>query len=236
MAVILEIRVGPFAGRKIPLAGGQTLLIGRAPDRAQFAIPHDNHMSGVHFAVECGPNGCRVIDRESTNGTQLNGAKIHEAMLASGDEIKSGQTVFVVRIVPDDQLPAVASSPRGVAQPPAAAPREIPPPTPLPSRPPVVSQSVPTPAPEPTYKVPEPLAPSPSVQDRPAPRPAPPTPRPPSPGPASSPRPGQPPALAIGSWSFHRIPNGWQIQEGLGLQQDVKDAFPASVGAMEERS
>ncbi len=234
MAVILEIRVGPFAGRKIPLAGGQTLLIGRAPDRAQFAIPHDNHMSGVHFAVECGPNGCRVIDRESTNGTQLNGAKIHEAMLASGDEIKSGQTVFVVRIVPDDQLPAVASSPRGVAQPPAAAPREIPPPTPLPSRPPVVSQSVPTPAPEPTYKVPEPLAPSPSVQDRPAPRPAPPTPRPPSPGPASSPRPGQPPALAIGSWSFHRIPNGWQIQEGLGIQQDVKDAFPASVGAMEE--
>jgi len=48
------------------------------------------------------------------------------------------------------------------------------------------------------------------------------------------PRPGQPPALAIGSWAFHKIPNGWQIQEGLGLQQDVKDAFPASVGAMEE--
>src|SRR6267154_3065020 len=126
MALILEIRVGPFAGRNIPLLGGQTLLIGRAPERAQFAIPHDNHMPGVHFAVECGPNGCRVIDKKSTNGTHLNGSKIQEAMLASGDEIKSGQTVFVVRIVPDDQLPAASSSPQGVSQPPAAKPSEIP--------------------------------------------------------------------------------------------------------------
>src|SRR6267154_6168516 len=126
MALILEIRVGPFAGRNIPLLGGQTLLIGRAPERAQFAVPHDNHMSGVHFAVECGPDGCRVIDKKSTNGTMLNGSKIHEAMLASGDEIKSGQTVFVVRIVSDDQLPATSSSLQAASQPPAAARREIP--------------------------------------------------------------------------------------------------------------
>src|SRR5258708_24924373 len=109
---MLEVKSGPFAGRKIPLLAGQALLIGRAPDRAQFAIPHDNHMSGLHFAVECGPNGCRVIDKGSTNGTHLNGAKIQEAMLASGDEIKSRQTVFFFRIVRDDQLPAAASSPQ----------------------------------------------------------------------------------------------------------------------------
>ncbi|HXL09296.1 MAG TPA: FHA domain-containing protein, partial [Candidatus Bathyarchaeia archaeon] len=120
MAVSLEVKSGPFAGQKIPVRTGHSVLIGRAPDRAQFAIPHDNHMSGIHFAVECGPNGCRVIDKGSTNGTHLNGAKIQEAMLASGDEIKSGQTVFVVRIVPDDQLPAATSDPPAVAQPPAA--------------------------------------------------------------------------------------------------------------------
>src|SRR6266481_2416628 len=233
MAVILEIRVGPFAGRKIPLAGGSTLLIGRAPDRAQFAIPHDNHMSGVHFAVECGPNGCRVIDKASTNGTHLNGAKIQEAMLASGDEIKSGQTVFLVRIVPDDQLPAVASSPRAAAQPPAAAPREIPNPAPAPVRPSVIPPP-PKASPDRTYKAPDAPAPSPAVQDRPAQRPAAQTPRPAAPVQTPSPRPGQPPALAIGSWAFHKIPNGWQIQEGLGIQQDVKDAFPSNIGAMEE--
>jgi len=234
MALILEIRVGPFAGRNIPLLGGQTLLIGRAPERAQFAIPHDNHMSGVHFAVECGPNGCRVIDKKSTNGTHLNGAKIQEAMLASGDEIKSGQTVFVVRIVPDDQLHALASGPQAIGQPPAAKPSEIPRRAAAPVRPPVLSHSVPTPAPKRTYKVADSPAPSPAAQVRPVPGAVPPTPRPPTPGPASALRPGQPVALAIGSWAFHKIPNGWQIQEGLGVQQDVRDAFPSNIGAMEE--
>ncbi len=218
MGVILEVRGGPLAGRKISLPSGQTLLIGRAPDRAQFAIPHDNHMSGVHFAVECGPNGCRVIDKGSTNGTHLNGAKIQEAMLASGDEIKSGQTVFLVRIVPDDQLPAVASSPQAVAQ-----------------RPPVPAPApAPIPSPQHSHKAPDAPPPSPSAQDRPAQRPVVSSPTPPAHALMPSARPGQPPALVIGSWSFHKIPDGWQVQEGLGIQQDVKDVFPASVGAMEE--
>jgi hypothetical protein len=38
----------------------------------------------------------------------------------------------------------------------------------------------------------------------------------------------------IGSWAFHKIPDGWKIQEGLGIQQIVTDAFPATIGAMEE--
>ncbi len=233
MGLILEIKTGPLARKSLNISSGKSVIVGRAPDRAQFAVPHDNHMSGVHFAVECGSNGCRVIDKKSTNGTHLNGAKIQEAMLASGDEIKSGQTVFVVRIVPDDQLPAVVSTPQALAQPPGATPREIPAPSSPPMRPPVVPQSsVPTPAPERTYKAPEGLGPSPGLQDRSAPRPVAPTPRPPAPAP--SPRLGQPPALAVGSWAFHKIPNGWQIQEGLGIQQDVKDAFPSNIGAMEE--
>ncbi len=234
MAVLLQIKTGPLAGKQTSLATGQSILVGRAPDRAQFAIPHDNHMSGVHFAVECGANGCRVIDKGSTNGTHLNGAKIQEAMLASGDEIKSGQTVFVVRIVRDDQLPSTSPSPQAVGQSPASAPREIPGPAPAPIRPPAVPALAPALTPDRGYKTPDAPPPSPSAQDRPAQRPAPPSPRPPAPGPALSPRPSQPPALAIGSWAFHNIPDGWQIQEGLGIQQDVKDAFPASVGAMEE--
>jgi len=48
-------------------------------------------MSRLHFAVECGTQGCRVIDKKSTNGTHLNGVRIQETMLATGDEIKSGQ-------------------------------------------------------------------------------------------------------------------------------------------------
>lgn len=228
MGVILEIEAGPFARQKIPVSFGQSLLIGRAAERAEFAVPHDNEMSGVHFAVDCGPNGCHVIDQKSTNGTYLNGARIRDAMLlANGDEIKSGQTIFVVHVVPDHPLPAISSSPQAIVQPPAVAPGEMhraaTPPVRTPALPPVAPDSPQGPSlpSERAHKVPAMSAPSPAFQDRTGQHPA---------G-AAIPR---PPVLVIGSWAFHNIPNGWQIQEGLGIQQVVKDAFPSSIGAMEE--
>jgi len=66
LAIILEVKAGPFAGKQITLAAGKSIVIGRAATRAQFAVPHDTFMSGLHFAVECGPSGCRVIDRKDT--------------------------------------------------------------------------------------------------------------------------------------------------------------------------
>src|SRR5437773_4654459 len=215
---MLEIRIGALAGRKIPIRSGESLLIGRAEGRAQFAIPHDNQMSGVHFAVECGPSGCRVVDKKSTNGTLLNGAKIQEAMLATGDEIKSGQTIFVVRIVPDDQLPASGQASVAAQRetPPAPAGREFPAPAAAPVRAPVVSPPPPSqPAPQQRASNLNERGASPSAaQGQPAAQPVPlrPAPRLPIPGSASQARPGQPAALAIGSWAFYRIPPGWQIQ------------------------
>jgi Inner membrane component of T3SS, cytoplasmic domain len=118
MGVILEVKSGPHAGQKIALLTGHTLLVGRAAGRAQFAFPDDTFMSGVHFAVECAPQGCRVQDRKSSNGTLLNGARVHEAMLANGDEIKGGQTVFTVKIVADAKLASMVP-PEEVVLPPA---------------------------------------------------------------------------------------------------------------------
>ncbi len=199
MAVILEIKSGPLISRRLQCAVGQMVVVGRAEGRAEFAVPHDYQMSGVHFAVECGPRGCRVIDKKSTNGTFLNGKKIQEAVLAEGDEIRSGQTVFVVRMVTDGQLSASSSSLRASEGPVAVPPRSHADASQIPGQRPVAA-----------------------------------TPKPP--GPAALPAASRslPPALTIGSWAFHKIPNGWQIQEGLGIQQIVKDAFPASIGAMEE--
>ncbi len=118
MGLLLEIKAGPFEGKKIPLTTGQTVTIGRSATRSDFALPHDTFMSGLHFVVECGAQGCRVVDRKSSNGTFLNGAKIQDAMLANGDEIKSGQTIFTVKIVADAKL--APSTPR----PDAVSPRE----------------------------------------------------------------------------------------------------------------
>jgi len=211
VGIILETKAGPLAGKKVEVPRTQTILIGRAPDRAQFAVPHDSHMSGVHFAVEYGANGCRVIDKKSTNGTFLNGKRIQEATLANGDEIKSGQTVFVVRIVPDDELEPAESKHRAAS---AASP-------------PLTASAAPSA--EPTQKIPE------KIIDRPQPSPSsPPAPVPLKSQPAPSPRAAKTAALTIGGWSFSDIPPGWEVQEGLGLQLDTKDAFPSSIGAMEE--
>ena len=108
MGVLLEINTGPMAGTKVAVVSGQTITFGRAAGRAQFALPHDTFMSGVHFAVECGLSGCRVQDLKSSNGTFLNGARIQDATLANGDEIKGGQTLFAVKIVADVKLASMA--------------------------------------------------------------------------------------------------------------------------------
>ncbi|MGB2624794.1 MAG: FHA domain-containing protein [Candidatus Acidiferrum sp.] len=205
MNVILEIKAGPFAGRKITLGDGESILIGRAVERAQFGVPHDNLMSGVHFAAECDADGCRVTDMKSTNGTFLNGGRIRETMpLANGDEIKSGQTVFVVRMVPDAKPFAPSSSASAVRPDTVADPNRASAST---SK---AGGETPASAPARAAGAAKPLAVPPG-----------------QPGPA--------PVLAIGSWVFHRIPKNWKIQEGLGIQQEVKDAFPAGIGVMEEQ-
>jgi len=130
LGLILEIKAGPFEGKKISLATGQTVTFGRSATRSEFALPHDTFMSGLHFAVECGAQGCRVVDRKSSNGTFLNGAKIQDAMLANGDEIKGGQTIFTVKMVADAKL--ASFSPASVAAPPAELAS---PPPPVPNAP-----------------------------------------------------------------------------------------------------
>jgi hypothetical protein len=138
MGVLLEINAGPFAGKKIAIVTGQTVTFGRAAGRAEFPLPHDTFMSGVHFAVECGSGGCRVQDRKSSNGTFLNGAKIQDAMLANGDEIKGGQTIFAVKIVADAKLASMIL-PAEAAQ--ISAPQAPQPPAVEPAPPAVISSA-----------------------------------------------------------------------------------------------
>ncbi|MGC2530246.1 MAG: FHA domain-containing protein [Candidatus Acidiferrum sp.] len=210
------MKAGPLAGKTISLASGESVVTGRASERAQFAVPHDNLMSGLHFAVEYGLDGCRLVDKKSTNGTYLNGARIREAMLlANGDEIKSGQTLFVVGIAPDALASTPSSGPRAAVPDSVAVPRQ--------PHAPANNTSSSSPATLPAATSTTPARPG-SVP-------------PPSqsPAPLAPPRdPSVPPALVIGGWAFHKIPERWHIQEGLCIQQVVKDAFPASIAAMEE--
>jgi hypothetical protein len=243
MGVLLEVNAGPFAGKKVPVVTGQTVTFGRAAGRAQFALPHDTFMSGVHFAVECGPGGCRVQDRKSSNGTFLNGARIADAMLANGDEIKGGQTVFAVKVVADAKLASLMPA------------QEV-------AAPPVVQQRAPAAEPSPAAAKPAAPAISPPVQpgEEPGALPAKVAPQPPPPGriPAAEPpmaASAAPPvglqksgeraaaraagssrgaAFSVMGWSFPAAPAEWQVQEGFGLQQSGHEEFPSSVAASEE--
>ena len=214
--MILEVSNGLLAGKRIALLGGQTVLIGRAPNRSDFALPHDTFMSSVHFAVECDGAGCRIRDRKSSNGTFLNGKKIAQAILADGDEIKSGDTIFKVRMVAEDQ--AVVHSPSSMSSPTtpvAETPKRM---EPVPVR------SIETPARKAAVTPENPMPPS-SIGIAAAPS---------VPSSSKLAPESKSPRLRIGSWVFSIVPNGWEVKDEFGLQRAEKDKFPSSIIATEE--
>jgi pSer/pThr/pTyr-binding forkhead associated (FHA) protein len=105
--VVLVVGSGCDKDKKIALQPGQSVRIGRASDRVDFAFAEDSHMSGVHFSVECNENDCLVRDLGSSNGTFVNGALIKMALLKDGDSVLAGDTTFVVN-VPESEVKAPA--------------------------------------------------------------------------------------------------------------------------------
>jgi len=114
MQILLEICSGTDVGAQLPLAPDRPVRFGRT-EKADHVFPDDKQMSSLHFAVEYNERGCRLLDLNSSNGTFLNGARVKEATLANGDQIRAGSTVFVVRMLRDDSLfssqPAAGSIP-----------------------------------------------------------------------------------------------------------------------------
>lgn len=251
MGVLLEIRSGPAAGKMIAVTTGRSVTVGRASGRAEIDLPQDTFMSGVHFAVECSTSGCRVQDRKSSNGTFLNGARVQDAMLANGDEIKAGQTIFAVKILSDEKLTALQSSAR-VVPPMAPADERLSPAgsgavaegasakqcaVPM-SRPRRTAQRPAQSSPEalgprgglPPQASAQESVPQPVPAAKQSPVPSPTTPPADNAGSAATPETS---AVAIMGWRFPRIPPKWQVQEGLGFQSEEGE-FPSSVAATQE--
>jgi len=115
MRVVIEVTAGPAKGRKTVLAAGQVLKVGRT-EWADFAIPQDGHMSGVHMAIETDHAGCYVKDLGSTNGTYVNGRRLkpqERTALRSGDQVLAGQTTLAAQI--QGEGAEAASSPSSAA-------------------------------------------------------------------------------------------------------------------------
>ena len=100
MRVTLRILAGPYSGREFTFDQHDTFLIGRS-DSAHLYLPEDKFFSRHHCLLEIAPPRCFLRDLGSTNGTFVNGQKVPEAHLVSGDRIQGGQTVLEVEVHAD---------------------------------------------------------------------------------------------------------------------------------------
>ena len=97
MLVILEATAGPATGRKIHVAPGSILRVGRTA-KSDYALGEDSYLSGQHFAIECDEKQCTIRDLGSSNGTFVNGDRITEHVIKDGDSVAAGGSTFSVRI------------------------------------------------------------------------------------------------------------------------------------------
>lgn len=111
MKLSLTIDSGSFAGRSFDLCDG-TMSIGRGEQcSVRFDPLTERVMSKLHCVIESGPDGFRISDKESTNGTYVNGERTDSAALRSGDRIQFGKNGVTARveIFEDDSSSAVTS-------------------------------------------------------------------------------------------------------------------------------
>lgn len=87
-------RVEVGAGRVLPLERPVTVL-GRGAE-ADLRLA-DTGVSRRHAELRLGPDGVRLVDLGSTNGTRVNGRQVTEARLADGDRVELGATTVVYR-------------------------------------------------------------------------------------------------------------------------------------------
>jgi Protein of unknown function (DUF3662)/Inner membrane component of T3SS, cytoplasmic domain len=79
-------------GRRVQL-GADPLVIGRLPECG--VVLSDPNVSRRHAELRRAGESVLVTDLGSTNGTRVNGSRVREQYLSSGDEISVGSTTLV---------------------------------------------------------------------------------------------------------------------------------------------
>ena len=90
-------------GKRISLKTGVT-TVGRE-DVADIAID-DRGMSRIHFEIAWNGEVAAIRDRQSTNGTFVDDARISEVVLRSGNVIKAGRSEFEFELSANAQVNA----------------------------------------------------------------------------------------------------------------------------------
>lgn len=115
----LRAVAGLEIGAELPLIAGRPVVVGRV-EGADLVIA-DGSVSRRHTRIEHKGGVVVVEDLDSTNGTYVNGLRVHRAEVKVGDRILIGPTVFEVLSGPPP--PPRASSPPPPPPPRKSAPR-----------------------------------------------------------------------------------------------------------------
>lgn len=101
----LVVMTGARVGTRTRVSG--TMLVGRDPE-ADLVLP-DAGVSFRHARVEDRGDTWAVVDLASTNGTQVNGARVTDAAIGAGDRLTFGATLvrFEVHDEADQQFAQV---------------------------------------------------------------------------------------------------------------------------------
>jgi hypothetical protein len=91
----LQILAGPEAGRKIHLTSGLVARFGRT-EWSDFAFSYDPALADVHFSIETTDDTVLLTDLSQGDGVQVDGQKMTECRLRSGQKIQAGSLTFVV--------------------------------------------------------------------------------------------------------------------------------------------
>jgi pSer/pThr/pTyr-binding forkhead associated (FHA) protein len=116
MHVNLKVLAGPYAGQVFRFDRHSTFLIGRSKT-AHLCLPNDRFFSRNHCMLERSPPHCYVRDLGSTNGTVVNGRRVQEAFLRTGDRIQGGQTVLAVEVFAGDSFTGAGKRQLAATQP-----------------------------------------------------------------------------------------------------------------------
>ncbi len=103
---------GPESGLELQVDGSEPsrVLVGQGPACALRLA--DPLVSRRHAALDARPDGLRVTDLSSTNGTTVNGVAVFDALLKGGELLRIGGTTIKVDVVGESAPGSVSSAMR----------------------------------------------------------------------------------------------------------------------------
>jgi two-component system response regulator GlrR len=87
----IEVSAGPDRGRSLEIDEDEVTV---GTDASASLVLSDPTVSRMHFAIRPQPEGWELRDLGSTNGTQVEGVTVLDAMVAPGQTIRIGQTTL----------------------------------------------------------------------------------------------------------------------------------------------